>query len=692
MKRLSAILVATLLLLLTLMNVTTAPVNAAQPDSPAAPLADLLVRFRDAGPSATTSREVAQILERVGGVVEADPLAVAGTYRLLIESDHDVARLTAELRQYPQIVYVEPNELIELPEFSAHLIPADPGAASQWALERIEAFDAWDLALGAGVTVAVLDTGVSSTHPELAGRILPGWDFVNGDPDATDDAGHGTYIAGVIAAAHDGQNLAGMAPEAVILPVKVLNAEGTGSTANFAAGIVYAVDAGARVINISAGGVSNSQTLLDAINYAENNGVVIVSSTGNDGAGFSNYPAYYPSVLAVSASTEVDTVAEFSTRGPFVDIAAPGVDIHGTWWSAESGDGYAIASGTSAATPYVTGTAALLLQLNSELTASQVRHLLTSSALDIDRPGLDERSGYGRLDAALAARMSTNQPGARTALLYATDENNLIVSADGFRADEALTVWTESASQRRVFRDGRAGADGRVSMNLGPLDRYDLGTLRAVVHGAESRLLALAEHTVQSNPVHSAFFRVEPVVTTENLIYFPETGHTLSHGFKQFWEANGGLAVFGYPISEEFRELNPDTGEEYTVQYFERNRFEYHPEMTGTQWRILLGRLGVQLTRSHDFPDAVPGVAANDLLVFPETGHSISGPFRQFWEANGGLQLFGFPISEPIEENGRLVQHFERNRFEFHPDLAPEYQVLLGRLGVDLARQNGYLR
>ncbi len=181
--------------------------------------------------------------------------------------------------------------------------------------------------------------------------------------------------------------------------------------------------------------------------------------------------------------------------------------------------------------------------------------------------------------------------------------------------------------------------------------------------------------------------------------HFPETGHNLCGAFLSYWERNGGLELFGYPITEEFSELNRQDGRTYTVQYFERNRFEYHPEHAGTQYEVLLGLLGNDLTASRRAeapfqPIAAPPPGAD---YFPETGHSLGGAFRAYWRANGGLAVFGYPISEefvevnPADGRAYTVQYFERNRFEYHPEYAgTRYEVLLGLLGNQVVDGNGW--
>ncbi|HEY0068618.1 MAG TPA: hypothetical protein VGE04_01470 [Chloroflexia bacterium] len=170
---------------------------------------------------------------------------------------------------------------------------------------------------------------------------------------------------------------------------------------------------------------------------------------------------------------------------------------------------------------------------------------------------------------------------------------------------------------------------------------------------------------------------------------FPETGFTVPAVFMKFWNANGGLPVFGFPISEARSEKSDIDGKTYKVQYFERNRFEHHPEFAGTNNEVLLGLLGVELTQGRDFPTVVAFENTAGKIYFPETQHSLAEPFLSYWKKYGGLAIFGYPISEPFQEksdtDGKtyMVQYFQRNRFEFHPENPAPYDVLLGLLGKD---------
>lgn len=178
-------------------------------------------------------------------------------------------------------------------------------------------------------------------------------------------------------------------------------------------------------------------------------------------------------------------------------------------------------------------------------------------------------------------------------------------------------------------------------------------------------------------------------------VYFPQTGHNLSHGFLSFWRQNGGLRLFGYPITEEFREGG------VVVQYFERARFEYHPELQ-PPFQVLLGRVGAELTAQRQdgaFSPLQPfalGESSDERIYFPETGHTLAYGFLSFWRSNGGLAIFGYPISEEFSEvnpsDGKpyTVQYFERARFEYHPEYrGTPYEVMLGRVGAELATARG---
>jgi uncharacterized protein YkwD len=291
------------------------------------------------------------------------------------------------VRAYDQAVGV----LWAEPDYIAYAIgtPNDPQYSQQWALPKISAPQAWDKTTGGGI-LAIVDTGVSQ-HPDLVGKVLQGYDFANGDSSPDDDHGHGTLVSGVAAASGDnGAGIAGVCWGCKILPVKVLGSNGSGSYSAIAQGIVYAVDHGARVINMSLGGPSAAQTMEDAINYAWNKNVLPVVAAGNAGSSAPNYPAACANALAVGATDSNDQLASFSSYGAHVRIAAPGVGILGT----ARGGGYSSASGTSLACPIVTGEAGLVLGMNPGLSVAQLRSIL-EGAVD----PADARLSGGRINA-----------------------------------------------------------------------------------------------------------------------------------------------------------------------------------------------------------------------------------------------------------------------------------------------------
>jgi spore germination protein YaaH len=194
--------------------------------------------------------------------------------------------------------------------------------------------------------------------------------------------------------------------------------------------------------------------------------------------------------------------------------------------------------------------------------------------------------------------------------------------------------------------------------------------------------------------------RIPPFTQTPDRTYFPETGHSLAFGFQAYWLANGGLQRFGYPRTEEFDEYDPLVGETYTVQYFERARFEWHPEYAGTPFAVLLGHLGRWSLEERGLEDRTLAVdPIPGQRYFPETGHNVGGVFLDYWERNGGLYAYGYPLTEEFSEvnpeDGKAytVQYFERARFEHHPEYAgTKSEVLLGLLGNEMLRERGWIR
>jgi subtilisin family serine protease len=276
----------------------------------------------------------------------------------------------------------------------------DPAQVLPWGVDRIDA----ELVsyTGAGVTIAVIDTGIDSNHPDLADNILGGMNYIRKgrkyDPNKwEDDNGHGTHVAGTIAGIDNTIGVIGVAPEAGLYAVKVLDRNGNGNLDNVVSGIRWAIAQDVDIITMSLRTLSHYPEFQDACDDANAAGILVVAAAGNDYNGVA-YPAKYPSVIAVSATNSNDNLPAFSNRGPEIDLAAPGVNIYSTW----KGDGYNTISGTSMACPHVTGTAALVLEANPGYSNAQVRAQLTGTAEDLGTTGFDNLYGYGLVDAQAA--------------------------------------------------------------------------------------------------------------------------------------------------------------------------------------------------------------------------------------------------------------------------------------------------
>jgi thermitase len=312
--------------------------------------------------------------------------------------DGEFEKTIETLQKQPGVLAVEPNYIAT----SQETIPSDPDWPVQYGLRNIRAPQGWDVSTGASwVTIAILDTGVDGYHPDLVLKTLPGYNVLSPGDAPLDDNGHGTHVAGIAAAAtNNGIGIAGTSWGAQIMPVKVLNASASGTYANVASGIIWAVDNGAQVINLSLGGSAYSAVLESAVGYAYNRGVVLVASSGNAGSSTILYPARFHQVIAVGATDSNNERSAFSNFGDGMELVAPGVAIYST----ELGGGYSYRSGTSMAAPFVSGLAAILIGMPGNYNASWVRNQLATSALDLGAPGWDVEYGYGlvQADAALA--------------------------------------------------------------------------------------------------------------------------------------------------------------------------------------------------------------------------------------------------------------------------------------------------
>jgi thermitase len=393
-------------------------------DGPAYRSDEVLVKFKPALSDQTIKSTIAAYqcknLKRIPRI---------NVYKLQIQNNLSVKETLFALRRNPDVEYAEPNYIAY-----ATITPNDPLFDFQYALYNpgsgppgspqgeetadIKATSAWEETKGdEDIVIAIIDTGVDLDHPDLAEKIYSsGYDFVNDDSDATDDNGHGTFVAGIAAAeTNNAEGIAGVAWNCKILPVKVLDDLGEGDYEDMTEAIIWAADNGADVINLSLGGDSPSATLENALRYAYDKDIVIVAAAGNEG-GAVIYPAAYDDYcLAVAATNDNDERVTFqntaadlvpweSNFGPEIDVAAPGEEIVSTvptWYFGPEFIPYGIGSGTSQATPHVAGLAALIKSIKPDLTAGQIMGVIRYSADDVNyvnNLGKDDYIGYGRIN------------------------------------------------------------------------------------------------------------------------------------------------------------------------------------------------------------------------------------------------------------------------------------------------------
>jgi len=360
---------------------------------------EVLVRFK----KGLTNDEIGTILKKLGATIIKRNNAL-NIYRLKIPQEIPVSEFIEQHGKDENLNLIDPNFIASVLA-TPTLPPNDPSFPSQWALAKIQTDKGWEVTTGSpNLIVAILDTGVALTHPDLKNKIRLGTDIVNADSDPSDDHGHGTHVAGIVGAeGNNGVGIAGVSWGSLLMPIKVITALGEGAYSDVVEGIVYAADNGARVLNFSIGGYSYSQTLGDAVEYAHGKGAVLVAAGGNEDSNDPIYPAAYPNVIGVSATDSTDLIWSPSNQGAYIKLSAPGTDILSTTLN----NAYARATGTSASTAYVSGVVALILSKNPDFSNTQVEQILYQTADDLGDKGLDQNFGYGRLNAAKALEVAS---------------------------------------------------------------------------------------------------------------------------------------------------------------------------------------------------------------------------------------------------------------------------------------------
>lgn len=358
------------------------------------------------------------------------------------------------LKQNPAVEYVEPNYI-----YSINFTPNDPGLSQQYGWTNIQAYQAWDVTLGSSsAVVAVVDTGIQRSHPDLDAKIVAGYDYVQNDNAPDDGNGHGTHVAGTSAAeTNNGTGGAGTCPNCSLMPVRVLDNNGSGTLVNVANGINFAANNGAKVINLSLGG-GGSTSLQSAVDNAWNRGVFLACAAGNSNTSntSSAYPGAYANCFAVASTTNTDARSSFSNYGSWVEAAAPGSNIYSTWLNS----GYNTISGTSMATPHVAGLAGLLA--SQGLTNAQIKQRICDTSDRIS--GTGSLWMCGRINAFRAVSNGGGTPTPTPTPTPPPGGTERIVNG-GF--ESGTSPWVQSSANGYQLIDGTRPHAGTRSVYLG---------------------------------------------------------------------------------------------------------------------------------------------------------------------------------------------------------------------------------
>jgi thermitase len=395
------VVAVSLVLVLVLALVGTAgmspPVEASSPAEFAS--GQILVRFCPD----TTAEQIASVHEDNQGEV-LETLDEIGVQVVRVPAGDELDAI-ARYRANPNVLYAEVDGIVRA---LGGFTPNDPMLPDQWGLARVEATLAWGVTRGnSTIRIAILDTGIDEGHGDIFPKVVDRRNFTTSRT-VNDRHGHGTHVAGIAAAVtNNARGVAGMGFDSVLMNGKVLGDDGRGTWSWVASGIIWAADNGARVINMSLGGTTDSDTLEDAVDYAWGRGVVLVAAAGNRNSDVEIYPAAYDNVIAVGATNRTDARAGFSSFGDWVDVAAPGVDILSTfprtWWGA---DQYAWMSGTSMSSPFVAGLAGLVWTTGWGTSNTAVRRRIEAT---VDPIVTDQPIG-GRINAARAVGAAVPPP------------------------------------------------------------------------------------------------------------------------------------------------------------------------------------------------------------------------------------------------------------------------------------------
>lgn len=640
--------------------------------SQAAPQHQLIVRLKpdargegvtplldDTDSESDLARDLAQQASR--GLQSHHALTSTGDLQVFTyDNPNDAETALEALQDNPAVEFVEPNYTREL-----HWVPDDEeffNEQSSW-VETIGLPEAWNITTGdSELVVAVVDSGVSPTHPDLVDKLVPGHNAVDGSDNAADINGHGTHIAGIIAASGDNNvGTAGVAMDVKIMPVRVMADNGTISVTSIYDGIVWAVDNGADVINVSFGNDKASETEHSAIQYAYEHNVPAVASSGNTFNRIS-YPASYAETISVGALDEEGNRVSFSSILSKVDIAAPGVDIFSTDWDERAGDSWSDqlngrpVSGTSFSAAIVSGTVALQKSINPNLSVEDIRTILKGTAIDSGQPGLESGVGAGQLDAEAAVR--------RVAFMAMYDT--------WFPTDYPV-------ASGEISRTWLWGTDPPAEYAYEPYDETQHGT-RLVYYYDKSRMEI-------TDPLHD---RDADWYITNGLLVNELISGELQVGDNSF-ETRQPAAV---NVAGDSDDTQSPTYASFT------DLLDAEPLTEGSVITQSVSRNG---DVGADERFAVHNVLA--AYLDPTTNHRVADVFWNYLNSEGVIQsgdtlvtgrLFdpwfyatGLPVTEAywaqVKVAGAvhdvLVQCFERRCMTYTPDNEPAWQVEMGNVG-----------
>jgi thermitase len=424
--------------------VSTAALAAADPGSYAR--GRILVEPR----AGLSPAELVKVLQPHGG--RARKIGQSNLHIVDLPANASEQGVVEKLSHDPRLKFAELDRRVK-----TTAIPNDPYFGSEWHLATVGAPTAWDSTVGAGITIAILDSGVDGAHPDLVPNLVPGYNFVDSNTNTADVCGHGTAVAGTAAASiNNGAGVAGVAGAAKIMPVRIAFKDATSGScyayfSTISSGITYAADHGARIANVSYGGVTGSASVQSAGNYLKGKGGLLFVSAGNTGASDATAPS--TAMITVSATTSSDTMASWSTYGSFVALSAPGDNI----WTTSQGGTYQGWSGTSFSSPLAAGVGALVMAANPALDSATVENILYSTAVDLGTAGRDIYYGYGRVNAAAGVQAALSK----------------VVAVDSTAPTSSITAPLASAT-----------VSGLVSVNVSAADNVGVARVELKVNNS----------------------------------------------------------------------------------------------------------------------------------------------------------------------------------------------------------------